>query len=264
MTNGVLRREAAAHDLLHEGHESYGLTDLRSCVMMFRQTVENVTRAERVDANFLIYQKRKHRYTDGACRDLDRRHFALVADMIFYFTHLFGHRTQIGWAFHKVHHSAAVLTPLTRYREHFVEGILYGAGAAAGLGLCGGVFAYIFRGPITQITVMNLGLFVFLFAINGNFRHYHVSFRYPPWLERWLQSPGMHHVHHSYLPHHRDKNLGLVTSVWDRLVGTLYIGSPYEETPWGLGLDEQAHYSTFVQNVFGPFRDVYRLIVPPR
>jgi sterol desaturase/sphingolipid hydroxylase (fatty acid hydroxylase superfamily) len=159
----------------------------------------------------------------------------LVADMIFYFTHLFGHRTRIGWAFHKVHHSAAVLTPLTRYREHFVEGILYAAGAAAGLGLCGGAFAYMVRGPITEITVMNLGIFAFLFALNGNFRHYHVSFRYPRWLERWLQSPGMHHVHHGYLPQHRDKNLGLVTSVWDRLVGTLYIGERYEQTPWGLG-----------------------------
>jgi sterol desaturase/sphingolipid hydroxylase (fatty acid hydroxylase superfamily) len=107
---------------------------------------------------------------------------------------------------------------------------------------------------------MNLGVFVFLFAINGNFRHYHVSFRYPPWLERWLQSPGMHHVHHSYLPHHRNKNLGLVTSVWDRLVGTLYIGDPHEETPWGLGPAEQAHYSTFAQNVFGPIRDAYSLL----
>jgi sterol desaturase/sphingolipid hydroxylase (fatty acid hydroxylase superfamily) len=70
----------------------------------------------------------------------------------------------------------------------------------------------------------------------------------------------MHHDHHSYLPQHRDKNLGLVTSVWDRLVGTLYIGDPYEETPWGLEPNEQAHYSTFVQNVFNPFRDVYALL----
>lgn len=184
----------------------------------------------------------------------------LVTDMVFYFTHLFGHRTQIGWAFHKVHHSAAVLTPLTRYREHFVEGILYAAGGAAGLGLCGGVFAYLVRGPIVQVTVMNLGLFVFLYALNGNFRHYHVSFRYPPWLERWLQSPGMHHVHHSYLPCHQNKNLGLATSIWDRLVGTLYIGEPYEETPWGLGPDEQAHFTSFTQNVFSPFREVYSML----
>ena len=184
----------------------------------------------------------------------------LVADMVFYFTHLFGHRTRIGWAFHKVHHSAEVLTPLTRYREHFVEGILYAAGAAAGLGFCGGAFAYIVRGPITEVTVMNLGLFVFLFALNGNFRHYHVSFRYPRWLERWLQSPGMHHVHHSFLVHHRDRNLGLVTSIWDRAVGTLHIGEPYEDTPWGLGPEEQGCYTTFLQNVFGPFQEVYSLL----
>jgi sterol desaturase/sphingolipid hydroxylase (fatty acid hydroxylase superfamily) len=83
---------------------------------------------------------------------------------------------------------------------------------------------------------MNLGIFVFLFALNA------------------------HHVHHGYLPHHRDKNLGLVTSVWDRLIGTLYIGEPYEQTPWGLGPDEQAHYTTFIQNVVGPFQEVYALL----
>lgn len=184
----------------------------------------------------------------------------LVTDMIFYFTHLFGHRTRIGWAFHKVHHSAQVLTPLTRYREHFVEGILYASTSAVGFGFCGGVFAYLIKGPVTQITIMNLGIFTFLFALNGNFRHYHVSFRYPPWLERWLQSPGMHHVHHSNLPQHRDKNLGLATSVWDRLVGTLHIGEPYEETPWGLSPAEQAQCSTFSQNVLEPFRDVYAIL----
>lgn len=188
----------------------------------------------------------------------------LVADMIFYFTHLFGHRTKIGWAFHKVHHSAEVLTPLTRYREHFVEGIYYAAGSAAGLGFCGGVFAYLLQGSITQVTLMNLGIFAFLFALNANFRHYHVSLRYPPWLERWLQSPGLHHFHHSYSPHHWDTNLGLVTSIWDRLVGTLYIGPRYEATPWGLPPEQQVRYRTFSQNVLGPFREIYDMVAPVR
>jgi sterol desaturase/sphingolipid hydroxylase (fatty acid hydroxylase superfamily) len=184
----------------------------------------------------------------------------LVGDMIFYFTHLFGHRTRVGWAFHKVHHAAEVLTPVTRYREHFVEGIWYAAGGSAGGGLCGGVFGYLFGGGLSEVTVMSLGVFAFLYALNGNFRHYHVSFRYPRWLERWLQSPGMHHAHHSYLPHHWDTNLGLVTSVWDRLCGTLYIGPVDEETPWGLPAEEQARYRTLAQNLFGPFREVAALI----
>jgi sterol desaturase/sphingolipid hydroxylase (fatty acid hydroxylase superfamily) len=112
--------------------------------------------------------------------------------------------------------------------------------------------------------VMNLGIFGFLFALNGNFRHYHVSFRYPRWLERWLQSPGMHHVHHSYLSRHQDKNLGLVTSVWDRVVGTLYIGEAYEDTPWGLKPDEQGSYTTFLQNVLGPRAIALRRAAPAR
>jgi sterol desaturase/sphingolipid hydroxylase (fatty acid hydroxylase superfamily) len=79
---------------------------------------------------------------DGARLEVYGFVTSLVADMIFYFTQLLGHRTQIGWAFHKAHHSAAVLTPLMRYREHFVGGIRYGAGAAAGLGLCGGRYSH--------------------------------------------------------------------------------------------------------------------------
>ena len=192
----------------------------------------------------------------------------LIADMIFFFTHLTMHRTKIGWAIHKVHHSAQVLTPLTRMREHFIAAPIWAAGPAIGLSLSGGIFAYLFNGGITQITILNIGIFAFLYALNGNFRHYHVSFRYPRWLEHWLQSPGMHHTHHSYLPQHWDTNLGLVTSFWDRLFGTLYIADRYEETPWGLPPEDQAEYTTLADNLLTPFREIVRILRakprPPR
>ena len=70
----------------------------------------------------------------------------------------------------------------------------------------------------------------------------------------------MHHTHHSYLPQHWDTNLSVVTSVWDRLFGTLYIPQPDEATPWGLGPDEQPGYRSFRQNVTGPFRDWHRML----
>ena len=184
----------------------------------------------------------------------------LVADMCFFFYHLMVHRTRIGWAIHKVHHSAEVLTPLTRFREHFLEAPIDAGFASVGLGAAGGVFAYLFDGGITQITVMNVGIFYFLYTLNGNFRHYHVSLRYPRWLELWLQSPGMHHTHHSTLRKHWDSNLGLVTSIWDRLWGTLYIAAPHEETPWGLPPQEQAAYRTLSQNFLNPFREIHSII----
>jgi sterol desaturase/sphingolipid hydroxylase (fatty acid hydroxylase superfamily) len=184
----------------------------------------------------------------------------LIADMIFYFTHYMMHKTQIGWAIHKVHHSAQVLTPLTRPREHFIAGPIWALGPAIGLSISGGIFAWAFNGDITRVTVVNVGVFSMLYALNGNFRHYHVSFRYPRWLEYWLQSPGMHHTHHSYLEKHWDTNLGLVTSIWDRIFGTLYIAERYEETPWGLAPKDQNEYSTLKDNLVTPFREIFRIL----
>lgn len=184
----------------------------------------------------------------------------LIADMVFYFTHYMMHKTEIGWAIHKVHHSAQVLTPLTRPREHFIAGPIWALGPAIGLSLAGGIFAWVFGGNITQVTIMNIGIFSLLYALNGNFRHYHVSFRYPRWLERWLQSPGMHHTHHSYLEKHWDTNLGLVTSIWDRMFGTLYIADPDEETPWGLSPGDQQEYSSLSDNLITPFKEIWRIL----
>lgn len=184
----------------------------------------------------------------------------LIADMIFFFTHYMMHKTEIGWAIHKVHHSAQVLTPLTRAREHFIAAPVWFLGPAIGLSFSGGIFAWLFNGDITQITIVNMGIFSFLYALNGNFRHHHVSFRYPRWLEYWLQSPGMHHTHHSYLEKHWDSNLGLVTSIWDRLFGTLYIAERYEETPWGLAAKDQREYTTLTDNLVTPFREIIRIL----
>lgn len=184
----------------------------------------------------------------------------LAVDLAFFLYHLMMHRTRIGWAIHQVHHSAEVLTPLTRYREHFLEAPIDATFRGVALGVVAGVFAWAFAGGITHVTVMNVMLLSFLFTVNSNFRHYHVCLRYPRWLEYWLQSPGMHHTHHSQLRQHWDSNLALVTSIWDRLYGTLYIAEPFEATPWGLPEASQKECSTLRQNLVAPFRDIYRIV----
>ncbi len=187
----------------------------------------------------------------------------LSYDFTFYLLHYAEHKVPALWALHKVHHSAEVLTPLTRYREHVLEGPLYSAAAALGYALPAALFAWLFAGSIKEITLLNVGIFTLLFGFNGAFRHYHVQFRYPRWLEKWLQSPAMHHTHHSYLPQHWDTNMAVITSIWDRMFGTLYIPAPDEHTPWGLGPEQQPEYRSFWQNVSGPFRDWYRMLRAP-
>lgn len=186
----------------------------------------------------------------------------LSYDFTFFLLHYAEHKVPALWAIHKVHHSAEVLTPLTRYREHVLEGPLYSAAAAIGYAVPAAIFAWLFAGSIKEVTLLNVGIFTLLFGFNGAFRHYHVQFRYPRWLEKWLQSPAMHHTHHSYLAQHWDTNLAAVTSIWDRLFGTLYIPGPDEYTAWGLGPERQDDYRSFWQNVSGPFRDWYRMIWP--
>ena len=186
----------------------------------------------------------------------------LCYDFVFFTTHYMMHRLPALWALHKIHHSAEVLTPLTRYREHFLVGPIWAAGGALSYGFAAGIFAYLFDGKIIAATLLNIGFFALLFGFNGSFRHYHVAFHYPVWLSRWLHSPVMHHIHHSYLQQHWDKNFAAVTSIWDRLFGTLYIPERDEYTPWGIGPEQQSEYRTFWQNTTAPFREWYRMVSP--
>ncbi|MFT4520561.1 MAG: sterol desaturase/sphingolipid hydroxylase (fatty acid hydroxylase superfamily) [Halioglobus sp.] len=184
----------------------------------------------------------------------------LLYDLVFFITHFSMHKFPVLWAIHKTHHSAEVLTPLTRHREHFLATPVWDAGAALSYGTAAGIFGYLFAGDITEATLFNIGFFTALFGFNGTFRHYHVQFGYPRWLEKWLQSPAMHHIHHSYLEPHRDTNFAAVTSIYDRMAGTLYHPQKDEYTPWGLGPETQAENRSFWDNTMGPFRDWYALL----
>ncbi|HJN96314.1 MAG TPA: sterol desaturase family protein [Gammaproteobacteria bacterium] len=184
----------------------------------------------------------------------------LCYDFMFFSFHYTMHKVPALWAIHKIHHTAEVLTPLTRTREHFLAGPIWATGSAFAFGVAAGLFAYLFNGGITQATLFNVSFFSFLFGLTGAFRHYHIEFRYPRWLSVWIQSPAMHHVHHSYLQKHWDTNMAAVTSIFDRLFGTLYISEKNEHTPWGIGPDTQDQYRSFWQNTIGPFRDWYRML----
>jgi len=184
----------------------------------------------------------------------------LLYDFTFYCIHYAMHKVPAFWAIHKIHHSAEVLTPLTRSREHFIAGPIWATGSAFSYGFAGGVFGWLFDGGIVAATLFNIGFFSLLFGFNGSFRHYHVQFHYPRWLSNWLQSPAMHHTHHSYLEKHWDTNLAAVTSIWDRMFGTIYIPEKDEYTPWGIGPKTQGEYRTFWQNTTGPFRDWARML----
>ena len=87
-------------------------------------------------------------------------------DLSKYFVHRCMHRWQFLWAFHKVHHSAETMTPITVYRVHPVESIIYGLRGSIVIGAVIGIFAYCFGiDNFSLATLLGVNLFSFIFIL---------------------------------------------------------------------------------------------------
>jgi Fe(3+) dicitrate transport protein len=134
--------------------------------------------------------------------------------------HLFLHRVPLLWCFHQVHHSAAVLTPLTLYRVHPVESLLYDLRGVVTTALITGPFLWLFRGTATELQLLGVNAIGFLLnAAGGPLRHSHVWLAFGR-LERWILSPAQHQIHHAREPELAGRNFGTWLAVWDRWLGT--------------------------------------------
>ncbi|MFO0630699.1 MAG: sterol desaturase family protein [Polyangiales bacterium] len=195
---------------------------------------------------------------------------AFVAeDLARFLAHLAMHRVPALWAFHRVHHSAEVLTPFTLYRTHPVEAALNQAAGALAVGLVTGVVAWAFGPALRGWQLFGVDALGLLWVLAGaNLRHSHVWLSYGPRVERWLLSPAQHQVHHSRAAVHADKNLGTALAVWDRLAGSLYVTTHHERLRFGLSEAEAPIAHTVPSMLLTPFATIFaqarRTAVAPR
>ena len=176
----------------------------------------------------------------------------LVSDFTRYWLHRFLHTIPILWEFHKVHHSAKVLTPITFYRVHPVENFLFGLRYSLSIGFVTGIFIYFFGAMIDIYTVVGVNVFLFAFSIFGaNLRHSHVPFSYFAFIEKWLMSPKQHQIHHSRK--HFDKNYGGFVSIWDRMFGSLQLSNEVPILKFGLRKNQMGDYTSLKSLIFRPF-----------
>ena len=186
---------------------------------------------------------------------------ALVNDFAIYLPHWLQHRIPLLWQFHKVHHSAQVLTPFTAFRFHPVDDLLNAVCVIGIVGAFNGLVLWRFPFEVVQLTLLDVNAVVFLFYLLGvHLRHSHVWLAYPPAVSQLLISPAMHQIHHSTRVEHYDKNFGLVFSVWDRLFGTLYVPETKLELTFGLGADEEKEFSSVARLYVLPFRKAAALL----
>ena len=139
------------------------------------------------------------------------------------------------WAFHKVHHSAETLTPITVYRTHPVEGIIFATRAVFVQAVTIALFVSLFGGSIELVEVYGVNILLFIFNFTGaNLRHSHIRIAYPRVIEQILISPAQHQIHHSSDVSHFNCNFGAALAIWDRVAKTLFTSESSQEITFGL------------------------------
>lgn len=178
----------------------------------------------------------------------------IAADASRYALHRAMHDFDFLWRFHQVHHSAEVMTPVTLYRTHPVEGLLGALRGVLVTGFVGGVFAWFTRGQATPAEVLGVNAIAFALNLAGsNLRHSHVWLTFGP-LERLVLSPAQHQLHHDVETSGHRVNYGSFLAAWD-LLGGSFVPARTRPRAFGLAPAHLNHDPRSVSSLlFGPLR----------
>ena len=178
----------------------------------------------------------------------------LLIDFTGWLHHLIRHKVSWFWYFHAVHHSQKRMNLFTDFRVHFVDDLI-----AKTL-----VFVPLFMLSFETPEVIIFALFIMFFT-----RFYHGNLRTNlGWLKYILVTPQSHRIHHSILEKHRDKNFGVIFSIWDRVFDTHFDDGTFPAT----GIDDEIFphpknssvkeiVVTLIKQLVYPFTKIYRDIV---
>jgi sterol desaturase/sphingolipid hydroxylase (fatty acid hydroxylase superfamily) len=175
---------------------------------------------------------------------------ALLGDFANFLYHYLAHKIPLLWEFHKVHHSAEVITPLTVYRIHPVDMFLGTITIVTITNFGAGIWIYLFGNGMKELLIYGVSFEIFIFYLAGyNLRHSHIWLAYPQWISHIFISPAQHQIHHSVDPKHYDKNFGYIFAFWDWIFGSLYVPQNYEKLSFGLS-DGESNLFNNVTNMF--------------
>jgi sterol desaturase/sphingolipid hydroxylase (fatty acid hydroxylase superfamily) len=161
-----------------------------------------------------------------ACTGLATVALFLAYELAYWVDHWLSHKVPALWEFHKVHHTAEGLTPLTNFRVHPVDSVVFGNITALFMGLTAGVLGHVLGRPVSPFTVSggNIILLGFIF-LTVHLQHSHIWIAFTGVWGRIFVSPAHHQLHHSADPAHFDRNFGSCLALWDWMFGTLNMPS---------------------------------------
>ena len=184
-----------------------------------------------------------------------------IDDFSKYIIHRFMHRWPILWSLHKVHHSATVLTPMTVFRTHPLEGIIFSLRSSLTQAISISSFIFLFGNNVDLLTILGVNIFVFLFNVLGsNLRHSHIGIRYWKWVEFIFISPAQHQLHHSIAREHHDKNFGAALAIWDWLFGSLHHSVEFDTLELGISKNQKDETHNLKDLYLNPFIEIKNYI----
>lgn len=176
-------------------------------------------------------------------------------DFLRFIHHWLMHKIPLLWNFHRTHHSARVLTPITLFRSHPMESVIAIFRNSLSLGVASGFFIYTFGSTMSLWTLLGVNAFGFVFNLVGaNLRHSHIRLGFGP-LEHLIISPLQHQLHHSKSPEHYDKNFGVTLAIWDKLFGTLVLSKNIGPLKFGL---REPFKASFWSMLIEPLKAVFK------
>jgi len=148
----------------------------------------------------------------------------LSYELGYYVDHWLKHRIPALWELHKTHHTAEVLNPLTLFRVHPLDTLIFVDIVAISGALFHGVYNYAIGQRVDTFTIAatNVIMVMFFFLI-AHLQHSQFWIPLTGLPGRVLLSPAHHQIHHSADPAHFNRNLGSFLAIFDWMFGTLHV-----------------------------------------
>ena len=164
-----------------------------------------------------------------------------LEDLTYYWFHRASHECRLFWASHVVHHSSEYYNLSTALRQTWT-GSFYSFIFWLWLPLLG------FE-PIMVMTMQSLSL-IYQFWIHTEVIH-RLGF-----LEKFMNTPSHHRVHHSSNARYLDRNHAGILIIWDKLFGTFVEEHPHDPPVYGLTKNIET-YNPF-RIAFHEWIEIYR------
>jgi sterol desaturase/sphingolipid hydroxylase (fatty acid hydroxylase superfamily) len=185
----------------------------------------------------------------------------LAYELAYWLDHYLSHEIPFLWEFHRVHHTAETLSPITVFRVHPIDSLVFYNIMVLIMAPTSAIFGFLLGTPGHDLTLDGTNVIVLTYIFTTfHLQHSHIWIAFTGTLGRIFASPAHHQIHHSSDPDHFGRNLGAGLAVFDWLFGTLRIPRERSEClTFGVEPSQHAPH-TIAGGLITPFVRAFRMV----